>query len=81
MTKKESVKDWKIEDRWNKGIPHNEDAEITGRLIGDVDFCHFNDYFEWRFGGDGDNGECLIYLLDELFDRGILTLNKDKILK
>lgn len=37
--------------------------------IADIDFTLGGDYFGWKHGGDGDNGECLMYLFDEHFQR------------
>jgi hypothetical protein len=69
------IKALRIQDRWSNGVDHHADAETLGRMIGDFDFCHFSDSFGLNFGGDGDNGETLIYILDELFERGIIKLN------
>jgi len=33
-----------------------------------LDFELTNDYFNWKVGGDGDNGETLMYLLDMFFE-------------
>ena len=33
-----------------------------------LDFELNNDYFCWKTGGDGDNGEILMYLLDIFFE-------------
>jgi len=33
----------------------------------EYDFKFNNDYFCWKIGGDGDNGEELMYELDEYF--------------
>lgn len=55
-------------DRWSLGIPHHPKSETLVRELVDVDFVFFNDYFGWKVGGDGDNGETLMYMLDVLFD-------------
>jgi hypothetical protein len=39
------------------------------REIEDIDFNEFNDYFCWKSGGDGDNGEVLLTELDIYFER------------
>jgi hypothetical protein len=62
-------------NRWEKGIPHDPRSEKIGRTLGEIDFNGFDDHFQWKFGGDGDNGEALLYQLDvyfELLDRGII---------
>ena len=42
------------------------DPETLARKIGDWDFTHNSDYFCFKFGGDGDNGEMLIEALAAL---------------
>ena len=44
------------------------DPKILARKIGDWDFTHNSDYFCWKFGGDGDNGEMLIEALAALLE-------------
>lgn len=55
-------------DRWSRGIPHNPKSEELVRRIADIDFYCFGDYFNFKIGGDGDNGETLMYMLDIYFD-------------
>ena len=64
----------KLGDRWLNGIDHNPMAEKLARLIAKLDFSECDDSFGFKFGGDGDNGEHLIYILDSLIDRGYLSL-------
>lgn len=47
------------------------DPETLARKIGDWDFAHNDDYFCFKFGGDGDNGEMLIDALAALLGGGI----------
>ena len=61
-----------INGRWEKGIPHDERSKEIFVFLKDYDFEHCNDFFCFKSGGDGDNGEHLMYLLDEYF------ANKDK---
>ena len=59
------------QDRWSAGINHHPKSEELVRDIAEVDIEFFNDYFCWKVGGDGDNGETLMYEIDllmELFD-------------
>ena len=58
--------------RWEKGVPHHPKAVKLARLIGEVDFYHNSDYFRFKFGGDGDNGEFLSSILSEIFERNLL---------
>lgn len=58
-----------ITERWEKGISHDPRSEELARAIGAIDMEHGSDYFCFKFGGDGDNGEHLMYLLDIYFER------------
>lgn len=58
----------KGDDRWTRGVPHHPLSELLVRAIADIDFEEFNDYFCWKVGGDGDNGETLLYELDVYFE-------------
>ena len=55
-----------IEERWEKGNSHDSRSEELGRFIAAQDV---SDSFCWKFGGDGDNGEDLLYALDIWFER------------
>jgi hypothetical protein len=58
-----------IEERWEQGVPHDTRSTKIYRSIADIDFKECNDYFQWKAGGDGDNGEQLMYLLDIHFEQ------------
>lgn len=54
--------------RWEKGVPHHKMSE---RLMGFLKRHDLEDYgnrFDWETGGDGDNGESLMYQLDAFFE-------------
>jgi hypothetical protein len=53
--------------RWEEGIAHDPRSEEIFDWISEYDFKFNNDYFCWKSGGDGDNGEELLYELDEYF--------------
>lgn len=53
--------------RWEKGLDHHPKAEEMAREIAEIDYNN-GDYFCFKFGGDGDNGEHLTYLLDCYFE-------------
>jgi hypothetical protein len=57
-----------LSDRWSKGIDHHPKSEELVRMLADIDWLLFDDYFCWKIGGDGDNGESLMYELDIIFD-------------
>jgi hypothetical protein len=56
-----------IEKRWELGIPHHPKSEKLARFIAKLDYKQ-GDSFGFKFGGDGDNGETLLYLLDVYFE-------------
>lgn len=57
-----------INDRWEKGIDHHPDSEKLLKHLMAIDFELCDDYFCWKKGGDGDNGETLMYQLDMYFE-------------
>jgi hypothetical protein len=62
-------------DRWEKGIDHDQRSDRLARALGEIDFQVLGDSLCLKFGGDGDNGEQLLYALDiyfELLDKGRL---------
>lgn len=58
-----------LNKRWEQGIEHHPESEEIAQAIFDLDLKHGGDYFCWKDGGDGDNGEHLKYLLDIYFER------------
>lgn len=56
------------EQRWERGTEHDSRSEKIGRAIGDINFQFMDDSLGLNFGGDGDNGEELLYALDIYFD-------------
>lgn len=58
----------RINQRWEKGIPHNPQSVAIFKAIAKIDFEECDDFFGFKSGGDGDNGEHLMYLMDEWFD-------------
>ena len=55
--------------RWEKGIPHHTKSIELAKAIADIDYKYNGDYFCFKFGGDGDNGEFLMYILDIYFEQ------------
>lgn len=55
-------------DRWGEGIDHHPMSERILRFLSEHDFCDYDDHFCWKIGGDGDNGEALMYQLDAFFE-------------
>jgi hypothetical protein len=54
------------EKRWEQGIPHHPESEKIFAFLRKADEKY--DFFDWKAGGDGDNGEELMYALDVYFD-------------
>ena len=57
-----------INNRWENGINHHPESERLADEIDSIDWLYLNDFFGFKFGGDGDNGEFLLYILDILFE-------------
>lgn len=55
--------------RWEEGVPHDIRSERLARAIAEID-AENGEYFGFKFGGDGDSGEDLLYILDIYFARG-----------
>lgn len=54
----------KLELRTLGQIPHHPLTEKLYRRIADLDFYELDDSFCFKSGGDGDNGEVLMSLMD-----------------
>lgn len=58
-----------ITKRWEQDIPHHSKSIEIYKIIEENDWKYGGDYFCWKSGGDGDNGEHLMYLLDIHFEQ------------
>lgn len=58
-----------INKRWEQGMDHHPKSEALFKALAAIDLAHGDDYFCWKSGGDGDNGEHLMYELDIHFER------------
>lgn len=54
--------------RWEEGISHNNKSKMLFDFLKEYDISFCDNFFDWKKGGDGDNGELLMYQLDEYFD-------------
>lgn len=70
MTDYEKAKELGLtqKDRWEEGIDHHPMSYRLMKFISDHDFYDYNDYFCWKMGGDGDNGEGLMFEMDAFFE-------------
>jgi hypothetical protein len=55
-------------DRWEEGKPHHPKSERLMAFIAAHDYADYGDHFCWKVGGDGDNGETLMYEMDAFFE-------------
>ena len=56
------------QDRWGQGIDHHPMSLALMKFVADHDYKDYKDYFCWKTGGDGDNGESLMYQMDPFFE-------------
>jgi hypothetical protein len=54
-------------ERWLKGIPHHPKSEKLFKFMYDRDWEEGGS-LDLEYGGDGDNGESLMYLMDQYFE-------------
>lgn len=54
--------------RWEEGIDHHPESERAIRFLAEHDFYHGGDSLQIQVGGDGDNGEEMMYGLDVYFE-------------
>lgn len=57
-----------LTERWEEGVSHHPDSVALYKRISELDFSVGGDYFRFKSGGDGDNGEALMYLMDVIFE-------------
>ena len=57
-----------INKRWEDGVDHHPKSIALFESLKKIDLEHGGDYFYWKSGGDGDNGEHLMYELDIHFE-------------
>jgi hypothetical protein len=55
-------------DRWADGVEHHPMSIKLMKFLSVHDFKDYNDHFGWSIGGDGDNGENLMYEMDAFFE-------------
>lgn len=58
-----------ITKRWEQGIEHHPKSIEMFNALAAIDFEYGGDFFCWKSGGDGDNGEHLMYEMDIYFER------------
>lgn len=71
-----------IHDRCAGGVEHDPRSEDMYAILEASDWVYGGDYFQWSKGGDGDNGETLMYGIDCYFwalDHGTLEDDRENI--
>lgn len=58
----------RINERWENGVDHDPRSIAIYRGIAKIDLEECDDSFDFKSGGDGDNGETLMFLLDIYFE-------------
>ena len=66
--KKNPKVEYDVNKRWERGIDHHPKSVKLYKRIEKLYFVFGNDSFGFKSGGDGDNGESLMYLLDIYFE-------------
>jgi hypothetical protein len=61
-------------DRWGNGVAHHPKSIELIEFLKCHDSADYGDYFDWRTGGDGDNGETLMFQMDAFFESKDSTL-------
>ena len=56
-----------VNTRWEQDIPHDPRSIEIMKFLQEYDYKFCDLQFDWRYGGDGNNGEELMYQLDEYF--------------
>lgn len=57
-----------INKRWEQGVDHHMKSVEVVKAMADIDFNIGGDSLGITMGGDGDNGEAMMYALDIYFD-------------
>lgn len=65
-------------NRWENGIDHHPMSQRLMSFLLEHDLNDYNDYFCWKKGGDGDNGETLMFEMDAFFETMDKLKNKEK---
>lgn len=61
------LKEENIEKRWEEGVEHHPMSIALMEHIQRVDLDN-GGMLDWKYGGDGDNGEALMYEMDSWFE-------------
>ncbi len=56
-------------DRWEEGADHHHKSLELVRFLSSHDLEDYDDHFCWKIGGDGDQGETLMFQMDAYFEQ------------
>jgi len=56
-----------LNKRWEQGLPHHPQSITVMNGLKAIDMALGGDSMDWKTGGDGDNGETMMYQMDVLF--------------
>jgi hypothetical protein len=62
-------------DRWGECMNHHPMSKRLMTFLSEHDSKDYGDVFQWETGGDGDNGETLMFQMDAFFE----MLDQDKL--
>jgi hypothetical protein len=65
-------------ERWEKGVDHHSESIRLMSFLMEHDLNDYNDFFCWKWGGDGDNGESLMFEMDAYFESRDREMPKTK---
>ena len=60
--------EYDINKRWEQGMAHHPKSVALFKRLEEIDFHLCSDCFCWKSGGDGGNGETLMYEMDIYFE-------------
>lgn len=69
-----------INKRWEEGTEHHPRSRMIVKALAELDYYAGGDHLRIKIGGDGDNGEHMMYLLDILFEAREQGLTLDDLL-
>lgn len=58
----------RVKERWEEGIPHHPAAKWLARTLNIISEKYGKSAIDFKFGGDGDNGEEICYHLSIIFE-------------
>jgi hypothetical protein len=57
-----------VNKRWEQGTPHHPESIKIAEALRKIDWASTSPILDLEFGGDGDNGEALLFMLDIYFE-------------